>query len=113
VLYELSASKHIIRQDVLRWATVLEWRTSSVSSTLLLLLAAYPEFRNLFYYRVSSERLSLKMLAQPFKLIYRESSTLSISARDSIGPGLFIQHGFSTVVAAESIGANCLIRQQV
>src|SRR5438105_4455542 len=71
-LYELSASKHIIRQDVLRWATVLEWRTSSVSSTLLLLLAAYPEFRNLFYYRLSSECLSLKMLAQPFKLIYRE-----------------------------------------
>ncbi len=31
----------------------------------------------------------------------------------SIGPGLFIQHGISTLVSAESIGANCWINQHV
>ena len=30
-----------------------------------------------------------------------------------IGGGLFIQHGFSTIIAAESIGENCWINQQV
>ncbi|KGN34565.1 serine acetyltransferase [Knoellia sinensis KCTC 19936] len=30
-----------------------------------------------------------------------------------MGPGLFIQHGFATIIAAESIGANCWINQQV
>jgi serine O-acetyltransferase len=30
-----------------------------------------------------------------------------------IGPGLFIQHGFSTIIAAKSIGENCWINQQV
>lgn len=30
-----------------------------------------------------------------------------------IGGGLFIQHGFATMVAATSIGENCWINQQV
>ena len=32
---------------------------------------------------------------------------------EDIGPGLFIQHGFSTVIAARKIGKNCWINQQV
>jgi serine O-acetyltransferase len=31
----------------------------------------------------------------------------------SIGEGLFIQHGFSTIIAARSIGKNCWVNQQV
>ena len=38
--------------------------------------------------------------------------TLYISTAE-IGPGLFIQHGFATIIAARSIGANCWINQQV
>lgn len=34
-------------------------------------------------------------------------------ASNSIGPGLFIQHGFATIIAAKRIGANCWINQQV
>ncbi|MHB8846860.1 MAG: serine O-acetyltransferase [Burkholderiales bacterium] len=30
-----------------------------------------------------------------------------------IGPGLFIQHGFATIIAAREIGDNCFINQQV
>jgi serine O-acetyltransferase len=30
-----------------------------------------------------------------------------------IGPGLFIQHGFATIISAKSIGKNCWINQQV
>lgn len=32
---------------------------------------------------------------------------------EKIGRGLFIQHGFSTVISAKSIGENCWINQQV
>lgn len=39
-------------------------------------------------------------------------NTLFITT-DSIGEGLFIQHGFATVIAARSIGKNCWINQQV
>ncbi len=39
-------------------------------------------------------------------------STLYIYTQD-IGKGLFIQHGFATIIAAQSIGENCWINQQV
>jgi serine O-acetyltransferase len=39
-------------------------------------------------------------------------TTLFLYTED-IGKGLFIQHGFSTIIAAESIGKNCWINQQV
>jgi serine O-acetyltransferase len=39
-------------------------------------------------------------------------STLFICT-NTIGKGLFIQHGFATIIAAESIGENCWINQQV
>lgn len=32
---------------------------------------------------------------------------------DDIGGGLFIQHGFSTIINAVSIGRNCSIGQQI
>ena len=39
-------------------------------------------------------------------------STLYLETGE-IGGGLFIQHGFATMVAARSIGENCWINQQV
>ncbi len=38
--------------------------------------------------------------------------TLKIN-EETIGPGLFIQHGVGTLISAHSIGANCWINQQV
>jgi serine O-acetyltransferase len=45
-------------------------------------------------------------------LIYRKAPTLFITTSD-IGEGLFIQHGFATIISAERIGKNCWINQQV
>jgi serine O-acetyltransferase len=39
-------------------------------------------------------------------------STLYIYTRD-IGSGLFIHHGFATIISAKKIGRNCWINQQV
>ena len=32
---------------------------------------------------------------------------------DDIGEGLFIQHGFATIISAKRIGKNCWVNQQV
>lgn len=39
-------------------------------------------------------------------------NTLFINS-DKIGPGLFIQHGFATIIDAKSIGKDCWVNQQV
>lgn len=69
----------------------------------------YPAFRNLFYYRIAS---SCEFLAFLLKRLMPEMDTLFLVA-ESIGPGLFIEHGFSTIVAAKSVGEQCWIYQQV
>ncbi|MGO4574247.1 serine O-acetyltransferase [Microvirga sp. 2TAF3] len=51
-------------------------------------------------------------MARIFEWLCRPEATLFIRTED-IGPGLFIQHGFSTIIAAKSIGSNCWINQQV
>ena len=62
------------------------------------------EFRSLFYYRCSCARV--------FSLLAPPSQDLYIDTR-RIGPGLFLQHCFSTIIVADSIGENCWINQQV
>lgn len=45
------------------------------------------------------------MLCKPLDSLYLISK--------NIGPGLFIQHGFSTILGLESMGSNCWVNQQV
>ena len=71
----------------------------------LKLMTRFPEFRNLYYYRTGLKGRLFSWLCPPM-------STLYIATRN-IGPGLFIHHGFATIIAAKEIGANCWINQQV
>jgi serine O-acetyltransferase len=64
------------------------------------------EFRNLFYFRYGMKSRCLSWLCKPLH-------SLEIQRNIAIGPGLFIQHGASTLIAARRIGANCWINQQV
>jgi len=73
------------------------------------LSGALKEFRTLVHYRLRSVPLPLRLL---LRMLYRPEPTLTLDA-NSIGPGLFIQHGFATIVVAESIGSHCWINQQV
>jgi serine O-acetyltransferase len=113
LLFLLSPKRDLILKDALRWAEVLRRPPCPPLWTLLLLLAEHQEFRNLYYYRICRGSLLATVLAQLFKVVYSELPTLSISARGEIGPGLFIQHGFATIIAADSIGTNCFVSQQV
>jgi serine O-acetyltransferase len=67
-----------------------------------------PEYRNLFYHRLAASKLVLLFL----HLLCRPFPTLFITTKD-IGPGLFLQHGFSTIISARKIGKDCWINQQV
>ena len=67
-----------------------------------------PEFRSLFYHRIQKRNFKKEILL----FFYKPTPTLHICT-DEIGPGLFLQHGFATIIAAKRIGRNCWINQQV
>lgn len=103
----VSPNRAIIEDDLARWAEpcMRSQPDASSASRLLWMLSTYPEYRNLFYYRIGGVRRLVQFLCPPM-------STLLI-ATGKIGPRLFIQHGFCTIITAEAIGADCWINQQV
>lgn len=78
--------------------------------SFLKLLIVYPEFRYQFFYRLRLHSSILRILLKPLQLI--NPLNLYINCSD-IDEGLFIEHGFSTIIACKHIGRNCWINQQV
>jgi len=108
-VYAVHDKDGLVRSDIDRWSHIL-FRKSALSEwgrlwMLLWLLTLYPEFRNLFYKRTG-------LVGRIFGPLCKPMSTLFIDTED-IGRGLFIQHGFATIVSAKRIGDNCWINQQV
>lgn len=97
-----------IQDDLQRWKDILHLNTSSDYKTAAVLLGQKKEFRNLFIYRNQNRVFFKRWLA----LFYKPVESLFIETEE-IGGGLFIQHGFATMIAAKSIGYNCWINQQV
>jgi serine O-acetyltransferase len=102
----------IVRQprfdgDLSRWLEVMPQPMAGKArwAGLLGLLIKHREFRNLFAYRHGK-------LGKLVSWWTRDEATLFIDTAD-IGPGLFIQHGFATIITARSIGQHCWINQQV
>ena len=96
-----------ICMDLDRWKEICRLEGSR-TAILAQLLWTKKEFRNLFLYRNSHRYIYRSWIA----LWYRPMDTLFIET-PQIGGGLFIQHGFATMIAAKSIGENCWINQQV
>ena len=96
----------LIRSDIERWNEIyLKNKNFRPALAFVQLMTIYPEYRSLFYHRAGWLGTMVSPLCRPM-------NTLFIST-DIIGPGLFIQHGFATIIAAKSIGTNCWINQQV
>lgn len=74
------------------------------------LLIKYPEFRYQFFYRMRTHSGIWRLLLKPISFV--NSLNLYFNCND-IGGGLFVEHGFSTVIACKHIGENCWINQQV
>lgn len=62
-------------------------------------------FRNIFYYRS-------KPFSALYKFLCKENPSLYIYV-DSLGGGIYIQHGFSTILNARAIGRNFFVNQNV
>jgi len=113
ICFTLSANKEIIIEDIKRWCFLLKKGETNNFWDLIVIfidiMTIYKEYRNLFYYRI---KISNSILYPLLKLLCRPLSSLYLHTKH-IGPGLFIEHGFSTIVAANIIGRNCNINQQV
>lgn len=95
------------QKDLARWKEICRV-SGSDTAALALLLWDKKEFRNLLIYRNSHRPLYRRWIG----LVYKPMDTLYLETPE-IGGGLFIHHGFATMVAAKSIGENCWINQQV
>lgn len=105
ILLYASKNNTIIKFEISRWMEILNIKNRFIIGFLKLMLF-YPEFRNLFYYRIGHNKSRFVNFLCP------KMNSLFINC-PNIGKGLFIQHGFATIIEAESIGENCWINQQV
>lgn len=112
-LFKFSSAKlqTLIKLDFARWMKILR---SKECATLTLydfvdLLLFFPHFRSLVYSRLKTERVYAAKICGLF------ASPLPLLDIDSqhIDGGLFIQHGYATIIAPRSIGKNCWVNQCV
>ncbi len=103
-LFFFHRNRALIKADVIRWMDVFGLIYNPTIG-FLFLLSFFPEFRNLFYVRIGLWKHLLNIVCPQMPTLYIYTK--------NIGGGLFIQHGFATVIAAKSIGDNCWINQQV
>lgn len=83
-----------------------KWHRSSFAHMFLYL----PEFRHLFFYRLRTKWLFFLVTLKP--LHFFNSHNLFICCND-IGGGLYIEHGFSTIISCCKMSNNCMVNQQV
>ena len=99
-------------EDVDHWWRIIKLPISAGRFTrLTYLLADYREFRNIFDMRLRQRGTSI-ISRGLFRIFWPMEQTLHICT-DDIGPRMFIQHGFSTIISAKSIGSDLWVNQQV
>jgi len=99
-------------EDIERWAIIRGISAGSVDELLTILLTRFPEFRNLFYYRIEGLGGRAALAVKAARRIWHPMPLLDLAC-DHIGPGLVITHGFATILAAKSIGRNCWVHHEV
>ena len=89
-----------VREDLAVWQkTYAPFNNSFLA--YIYLLTWEQQYRNVLYNRLKYKSL----FTPPLNSLFINTPT--------IGKGLLIQHGFSTIITAKSIGDNCTICQQV
>lgn len=109
-----SRQRKLVEMDLERWQAVSGSRFKSTFSALNWFLACKKEFRNLVQHRLKNPSRSARAMVHYMiaRILWRPLDSLYLYTED-IGGGLFIQHGFSTIVSARRIGENCWINRQV
>jgi serine O-acetyltransferase len=115
-LFRKAINKDCIIKDIRRWQNLIRHlpQNGSATQVLVSLFRQYPEFRNLFYFRLRKDPVKKHLI---YSLTHRHffppKLDLVINANEDIGPGLFIQHGRSSGMLVQRMGANCWINQHV
>lgn len=106
IVLKAHPQKEILKADLDKWIQVLRIKRQGVRG-FLFLLAFIKEYRTVFYFRVGPVSRLLNILA------WKPNSTFIYMNSGDIGTGLVLQHGFSCVINAISIGQNCQIWHNV
>ncbi len=115
-VYEIYESEAYIKQDMTRWANRLRIQDNQDFEKFERCFKTRQEFRSIVNYRIS--RWGDTHLIQKFNSLMSKFASfafvqnLYLSCKD-IGPGLYIEHGFSTIIFAKEIGENFHINQCV
>lgn len=109
LVYKLWGGELLINSDFRRWRSILRPNQKDDIYSLVDILTFFPEFRNLFYARV---RVKHKTLTKFLAFFAKPQPLLNVAA-ENLGGGCYIQHGFSTIIAARSVGENLWINQCV
>ena len=109
-----SDQRSLIEMDMARWAQIQGITLKNSFATLNWFLSYRKEFRNLLLHRLKYPSQTRKAKIQYYvtHLLWSPMDTLYLETQD-IGGGLYIEHGFATIVNAERIGEYCWINQQV
>jgi serine O-acetyltransferase len=114
----VSDQQTVIHDDLVRWKQLRFDRPGAPAppmsdpAMVRVFTAAYREFRNVFYYRLEAGNVAGMVLAKIARRVWRPLATFDIAC-DDVGPGLVVRHGYSTILTAERIGANCFAHQGV
>lgn len=112
IAYRTSTYKDRIEMDVDRfWSVHYGKKPSSYTIGIIRELVNCIEFRNLFFFRCGSIGRKLAHIS----LFYLPTQKLLFFgvSREKLGGGVFIQHGYCTVITAQCIGKNFWVNQNV
>jgi serine O-acetyltransferase len=112
LVFYLSRAKKLISEDLRVWQNEF-MHSKKRKVDLGYLLIHYPQFRSIFYHRLKKDkRFIIRVLRRISSILFKPLFSLLITT-EKIGGGLFIQHGFCTIISAKKIGRNCWINQGV
>lgn len=106
-----------IREDAARWVAINRTGRDAIDvppggwSDVLGMAVRYPEFRTLLYRRANRSTIG-KVASRLAGLVYRGAPGLLVGS-GPIGPGLYIEHGYCSVLAHSSLGRDVWINQGV
>ena len=109
IVVRYAADIGLIFEDISCWMHHRKMETTKRKGFCELLMC--PEFCSVFLYRLRDG--NNKIIFHLSKLILKEEKTLFITPPKIGGGGLYIMHGFATIISAKAIGRNCTIYQQV
>lgn len=111
ILFKYAHQRECILEDLSRWVHKDPKELSMEDFARV--FRSFSEFRSLFYHRIGGGRSRIKTCLLAICRFFWPPQTALFLHTQSIGPGLFINHGFATIISAISIGRNCFIHQQV